>query len=507
MIRRNWIAAALVAVMALASSVDAVTPLSDRTPAPGHYRQHHPHKRHRYRRHHRGPTHTATPTPTPTTTWTPTVTPTPRPWSTPVTLSPESGAYPDVAADATGGVHVVWQAGDSRYDKVMSCQVGTDGCSDTTAIAHHAMTAGGSYPTRPSLAVGADGTLHVIWRSKFQIAYQKVSLADPRRGWSVPYRLGEGSYSTIAAGPDGVVHAAWSQSQYGDRSNPCNGCADVMYARSEDGAETWTAMVDLSRTAAGSEKPQFAFGNDGTIYLVWEEGRDKVTGKGTPMPAMGIVSRDGGKTWGTPFSFSAAEAAENPAVAVAGDGTAVVVWRAMLRDELVYQTSTDRGRTWSEPRIIMPGLHRRWRAPDESDGAQMTTDAAGTVHLVMTGLVDERMELSGVYHASFDGASWTMEEIARTTGAPEWPRIAVSDGNTLNVVWFDQSRDQLYTGKASGHRIYYARATSDAPSVARVAWPASSRWVDWREVWRLTQIIAAVAIVTSVILWARRRGL
>src|SRR4051812_34040597 len=72
-------------------------------------------------------------------------------------------------------------------------------------------------------------------------------------------------------GPDGTIFVSWFQAK-----------ADVYFARSTDGGNTFSAPVracrqvtDNNYTSLLQRSPEFAIDTKGTIHLVWTEGAPK----------------------------------------------------------------------------------------------------------------------------------------------------------------------------------------------------------------------------------------
>jgi hypothetical protein len=96
------------------------------------------------------------------------------------------------------------------------------------------------------------------------------------------------------------------------------------------------------------------------IYIGWQKGR---AGSGEPRKAMLSISRDGGQSFGPPVEMSDERGGSQPRPAVDGDGVAHILWfieTAGLPSDpppnrpLVYQRSTDAGRSWSEVQEMIP---------------------------------------------------------------------------------------------------------------------------------------------------------
>jgi hypothetical protein len=430
-------------------------------------------------------------------------------WSKPVLVSAEQAPwFPNVVADPTGQVHLFWSAERPQADFVMGCRPTVDGCRTHEEVAVRLGT-DGNYRTRPVASADRRGTLHLLWRSKGSIAYQSLFLPDSAEGWASPPRsLGGGNYSAIFASPGDVLHAAFSTPV--KQEGACAWCGDIFYRRSADGGHVWSEQANISGTAMGSDKPMFAAGVAGEIYLAWEEGHDFYVGRGLPAGVMVAVSRDEGLTWERPVSPTGGiDPPQSPAIAVDGQGAAVLVWRPARGDGVFFQRSTDQGRSWSEPEPVA-GVLRRWHAADELDGLALAADGAGDLHLLVTGRIALASTINALYHVQWRGGAWSQPvEIFRTGGAPEWPRLAVNEGNRVHAVWFERAEGSVWKSPPEAMAaIWYAEAISSAPHVAPVAWPEMSRWrILAPRAAAAVQILVAMLIVGGVILWARRHAL
>lgn len=433
----------------------------------------------------------------------------PQGWSTPLRISgPTKAWFSEVAVDAEGGVHAFWSAGDSFGDLVVACRPDRDACSSSEQVAKRAGT-DGHYTPRPAAAVDSAGHLHLIWRAKGEVVYQKLFLPDPDEGWSKPpNRLGSGAYSAIAVGADDTIHVAINTPIFTDQS--CFACGDIVYRRSKDGGISWSKGVNLSQTADGSDKPAFALGPQGELALAWEEGHDFYVGKGVGRGITITVSLDGGLTWQPATTFEdTADPPNSPAVGFDRNGALVLVWRHRgAADGVFFRRSNDAGRTWSEPAQI-DGLRSRYGAPDELDDLAMARDGAGNLHLLATGRMDPKAVINALYHAEWNGETWSAPvDMFRTRGAPEWPRLAIGEGNQLHAVWFERPEGEVWKSEQNGYGIWYAHAESAAPRRSAVRWERPVKpLINPRKASVVAQTLAAFLIVGGVIFWARRHGL
>jgi len=106
----------------------------------------------------------------------------------------------------------------------------------------------------------------------------------------------------------------------------------------------------------------------------------------------------------------------------------------------------------------------------------MATDSAGSVHLVLVGRTAQDQKSLSVLHLTWDGTAWSGPEAITTLlgDVPEWPRIAVGNGNQLHAVWFVRDAAHVWDPDNGRYQIWYARGTSSAPPVTPIARPTST---------------------------------
>jgi hypothetical protein len=239
---------------------------------------------------------------------------------------------------------------------------------------------------------------------------------------------------------------------------------DIFYQRSTDGGITWTAPINLSRlTEAGAYRVQIKVDAQDTVHVSWDEGWDQQSLEGEPREGAYRFSKDGGKTWSPQITFSYPDST-NAQIAIGSDnqGSVLAVWQATSRNELFYTWSEDGGISWSPPGVI-PGIFARAYNDTFFDAYEMETDSAGNIHLVAVGrsrLPESSTDVIPlrIYHLTWDGTSWlepeTLAVYTPNQGYPEYPRLAISEGNQLHVVWFTR-------GEQFG--VWYSSTQTDAP--------------------------------------------
>ncbi len=440
-------------------------------------------------------------------------------WSEPIDLSIDnkSSWFPDIAAAPDGSIHVIWSSGlarGSRVQDLMDLLIYRSLRDGEWSKAQDIMFTGtGGFAVRNSITMGHDGQLHVLMRNELQIRYSsaKPEDASSARGWKEQRRINRGDntayYNALAMDSRGTLHAFWNENVPNDPDEPyeeCPNCSDIFYRRSTDNGTNWSDLVNLSNSLDGDTRPQVQAASDDTLHLVWDEGIDVPTGKGTPKTAKYRRSRDGGTTWDDTVTFSLPSlqvevppATPRPLPTTAPGATPVptptpqpaeilqpnpprqvalglfqnqqpiVVYRATLTDQIYYQFSSDAGETWSEP-LELPGVRARFINETPFDGYTMATDGAGNVHLVVVGFregIDPRNPdlRPRLLHLVWDGESWSAPEVILANDLyPEWPRLVVHDSQ-LHLVWFTRRIEDLYVSDNSNYRVWYSSKTIEAP--------------------------------------------
>jgi hypothetical protein len=165
------------------------------------------------------------------------------------------------------------------------------------------------------------------------------------------------------------------------------------------------------------------------------------------------------------------DAVQQTALALIGDGNPLVVYRGVKDGHLYFQRSSDGGATWDQPAKI-PGVEALDTIGRGLDIYSLATDSADYVHLVMVGFRDGEVRAGTaprLMHLTWDGHAWSDPEtlMQRADYQPEWPRIVVSGGNRLHVVWF--TRHDLPTQTADEdqrlYQVWYSSESVNSPAL------------------------------------------
>jgi hypothetical protein len=412
-------------------------------------------------------------------------------WSEPVMLGP--GWFPDITTDLTGKVHVAWSSSFTERDPNVPSLFATrrgydllmyrytyDGIewSDAYDIVAFRQTAG-SEVTRPALLIDADGVFHITYRYN-SIYYNQapVDSATSAKAWRNSYRQSVDQvayFSRIAQDSQGRLHIVFTENV---RSFDCPICYHLFYRWSDDNGRNWSIRTDISALPIGVAKPQMLIDAFDNIHVVWEAGRGGALGQLTdPTTVMYAASYDGGVTWSRPVEFFVPDGrAKNITIGVDGLGQLVVAWLALPENRIYYQVSNDYGRSWSEAELI-PGVRGSWAVYNSRlDHYTMATDSAGSVHLVLVGKATDERGTLDVIHLNWNGIDWSEPEVITSYlgDAPEWPRIAVANGNQLHVVWFVRDEDHIFDSDRGDYYVWYSQRTINAPAIEPITFPTAT---------------------------------
>jgi hypothetical protein len=243
------------------------------------------------------------------------------------------------------------------------------------------------YVDAPTAAVDGAGTAYVVWvdQAAKNLRLQRYS-ADGDAQLPAPVDVSRTPevfswLPRIALHPtrSDVVYVLWQEIIFSGGSHG----GDILFARSDDGGQTFDQARNLSDDRAGSGKGRvtaefwhngsldLAVAGDGTVYAAWTDYEGDLWIS---------RSRDDGETFSPPekpLGEDAPGPVLGPSLAVDPEGRVYLAWtmgeRADADVHLVV--STDGGETFGEALAVHPGDRH-------ADAPQIAVDQAGTVHLV-----------------------------------------------------------------------------------------------------------------------------
>ncbi|MFM7065960.1 MAG: redoxin domain-containing protein [Gammaproteobacteria bacterium] len=342
-------------------------------------------------------------------------------------------------------------------------------------VAGVAVSDAGRRAQAPSVAVGSDGSIHVVWLDK-----GTIGTAD---------KLG-------AHAPGGHSHQSWS---------------DVFYAHSSDGGKTFSRprrvnAQDGEVWGFSVSKPSIGISRRGTLHIAYPANEISAT-NGKPVAVMHYVrSTDGGRSFSTPLRLNTnppedlsaavhgglAQAQAFATLAVGPEGDVYAAWldtRVMIHQTRASSTylrvSRDDGQTWEPEREAF--------GADACPCCQLTSTigSAGELH-VASRLVHEDNHREPTVTVSRDGARTFSPRVG--VGGPAWvldgcplkPTAIAAAGALVHTAVFNgavQPSGVLYSRSAEGGRSFgegvklHPEATvSDAPALAASGDHAFAFW-------------------------------
>jgi hypothetical protein len=187
-----------------------------------------------------------------------------------------------------------------------------------------------------------------------------------------------------------TVHVAWDDGRGGSNQ--------VWYKRSVDAGATWTDDTRLTNAPARPGGPSIAAAG-ATVCVVWSDIRN-----GHDADIYFKCSTNGGVTWGGDVRLTSDTAYQEYASVSASGSSVHVVWTdtRLVKYQVYYRHSTDRGVTWSNEVIL----------PSGTAGAENATVVASgsSVHVFWKDYRSGSYEV--YYKRSIDGGRRGMPTVA-----------------------------------------------------------------------------------------------
>ena len=426
----------------------------------------------------------------------------PPTWGKPTQISPElpTSWFPDLYADPTGAVRVVWTSNLSWDPNSESNHLATgavmfnqlqDGAWGTSRDIR-VMDAG--IASRPMIA--SDGTyVHMLYRTGTEgtttLNYMRA-LATSDLGnahsWTDETNISTGAYyAQLMVLPDQSIVVLYNEpfqvsaeilAQSATPVNRLNllldatdGPPDVrpvlMSRRSTDHGLTWSNPLRISTIGNRVGRISLAMSPDGSdLIATWDQGYDNNTGLGDPSTVATADSRDGGATWQHVQTVTSTVGPIEQSVVAANDKVSVLAYRSTVENKIFYRVSTDGGATWSDEGPIPNVIARPYLGKHTFDKLSMAVDGDGRVLLAYVGRSNTDTEDLSVMVVTFGNGVWTEPAVVATpVGFAEYPRIAIGLGNNVQIVFF--VRDNEFD---TGHYILWSvTGTSDAKPIPPVA--------------------------------------
>jgi hypothetical protein len=317
------------------------------------------------------------------------------------------------------------------------------------------------FPSARAMAVGTDGTVHVVWKDTRDGASDVYYQRRVSEVWQPESNITTGSgfsYSPcVATGPDGSVHVAWAGTQDGNHE---------IYYRSWTPGSGWGAEERVTNYHETDFNPSIAAG-DSLVYLAWESRQGVSLYRAQAV----FASVRNSLGWSPPIDVDASPTRDSfrPSLAYGADGLL----------HIVYERHTANDPTEHE-KIV----HKCWDGMVWSSRTGLSTDvsysrtpviAAGrdsTLHVVWQ---DGENGSADIFYVRYDGSTWqTVEQLATGGTEASTPSVAVDGAGVVHVVWVDHRHPETevyylaHDGSSWGDeaRLTNAPGASLLPTVA-----------------------------------------
>lgn len=424
-------------------------------------------------------------------------------WSEPESIGEEmpSSWFPEIHADQYGTVRIIWESvrdtsepsvGEENGGVLLLSELRDDQWTEPSDIyIKDVLNA-----ARPILA-SDDKYLHLISRSprpEGQITIQALSAlyymhapltadATNAQSWSTPVRISAAAsyWAQIQPLGNGRVIIVYNQIIDPDSGEATDDTSPeiktALFARiSNDYGATWGQPKRISNTTNRVARSSLVVSPiDGTLILAWDEGYDNLTGQGIAAGIFTATSIDGGESWTVGgrvdptrpdkrlVSFASRGSVESSTLVATGK-TTMLVYRSTVEDVLLYRLSADQGRSWSDEMEIPNAKARPFLTPHNFDKLGLAGDSDGRIILVFVGQDANTETGLSVQSMTFEGRQWSAPAVlAAPDGYPEYPRIAVTNGNQIGLTYF--VRDEAFV--EGGHYVIWTvLGSTNAATVA-----------------------------------------
>ena len=319
------------------------------------------------------------------------------------------------------------------------------------------VSAEGVDAAEPATGVDPDGSFYVAWvnhapenRADVMIGRYEPGKTpapavrvNPKSGTATAWR---GDQPSVAVGKNGSVYVVWTERVEAEGKKG----TDLYLSVSSDLGQTFAAPVKINDDKGPAAHGMHSLGvaTDGRVYVSWLDERNVATpkpstkGEGHHMESNRELfiadSSDGGRT----FSRNRKIAADacpccKTALAIASDGTIYVGWRHVLPGDyrhIAVTTSSDAGATFSKPVIVSDDKWVLHGCP--VSGPSLSVADNGTLKVLWYAAGEANAPGLYVAESKDKGQSFSARQQLAQEGVRGTPVLAVANGGNAELaIW------------------------------------------------------------------------
>jgi hypothetical protein len=351
---------------------------------------------------------------------------------------------PALQFDQSGAIHLAWFDKQGDHLALRTLRVTDTGEKAIAFTVNPSSTEPAAMHQSPGLATGTGADVYLSWSapsktgaSPFASQLLLSRSADGGQTFDPPVPVNDDSaainhsFEHLYSGSDSQVYVTWLDNRDNEKSG-----AGTFFAASSDGGRTVQKNVKIDGMACPCCRPMVTMDPDGNLWIAWRK-----TFEGNVRDIVLGHSADGGSSFTTPrlvrqdrWAFPACPH-RGPSVGFDRDGRLYVAWYTEGIDEqprLLFATSDDRGRTFSQPLELHPAVTS---LPDQ---LRMAVHPEGVIVAVWEEVTGVRkrvvMRVSADRGASF-GPTLTLSDVAKA----ETPTLAIDRTGRVAVAWTEHA--------------------------------------------------------------------
>jgi hypothetical protein len=223
----------------------------------------------------------------------------------------------------------------------------------------------------------------------------------------------------IRCDPRGNLYLAWQEK--------LNDVYQAFFSFSSDGGETWSQVLNISRSSESVEQVDLAADGAGHFYMTWKVGNVESS-------IYFCRSIDNGATWHFPVRMNAnGEYAQTPSLAVSERGDIFLAWKHWNypgTPDIRLAVSRDLGNTWNTRVFAEPAAEAHWRP-------LLATRAGGLVYLFNGRRVLDSDLVFDLYTSLDYGNFWQKQEanVGDAYLLEEHPLLRFGPENQIYISW------------------------------------------------------------------------